>query len=87
MPYGDGTGPVGIGQMMGGGAGFGCGFRHFNGVGRQRFAMMPNFDNPAPSWNVDAEKNYLKKKAEFLKQSLESINKRLENLETEKAVN
>ncbi len=69
------------------GAGLGRGFKNSYGVGRQRFAAMQNSDNPAAVQNVDAEKNFLKNEAEVLKQSLESVNKRLEKLEAEKAAN
>jgi len=68
-----------------GGAGFGCGFRSSSGIGRQRLAGMQNFENSYGIQNADTEKNYLKSEAEFLKQSLEAVTKRLEKLESEKA--
>ncbi|MBP7653557.1 DUF5320 domain-containing protein [Candidatus Dependentiae bacterium] len=68
-----------------GGAGAGRGFRNFNGNGRQRLAGMQNFENSYGIQKADTEKNYLKSEAEFLKQSLEAVTKRLEKLESEKA--
>ena len=71
-----------------GGTGFGRGFRNAYGMGRGRYAAAQYADypvQPAPFQNADAEKNFLKSEAEYLKQSLDSISKRLETLETEKA--
>jgi hypothetical protein len=66
-----------------GGSGFGRGFRAYNGIGRQRFYNNQSFANENYD-DPEAEKNYLKNQAEYLKESLDSISKRLEKLESKK---
>ena len=103
MPFGNGTGPAGMGPMTGRGAGYCAGYnmpgyanpipgRGFGGRGgrgggwgRQgAWFGAPYYQAPAygvapynPGQNLDA----LKAQAQYLQQTLEDIQKRIEELE------
>lgn len=81
MPGRDGTGPMGLGAMTGRRLGFCVGTGYgARGMGRGRgwFCATP-FTDPAPV--PEAGKNYLKNRAEALQAELESVRKRLSELE------
>lgn len=81
MPGRDGTGPLGMGSMTGRRMGFcvGSGFGA-RGMGRGRgWFYGASFPDQAPY--PEAGKNYLKNRAEALQAELESVRKRLSELE------
>lgn len=118
MPFGDGTGPMGMGQMTGRGMGFCAGFPtpgYMNpncgrgwygrgGRGRRNWFYatgmpgwmranqgMPAYGMGVPRMPVyqqpqapEAESVMLKDQAEFLKQQLEDIQKRINELDSNK---
>jgi hypothetical protein len=101
MPRGDGTGPVGMGQMTGRAAGFCAGsnapgfmsqgvgrglrgfWRHSAGRGWRNRFFAPYYPANTPQVSTQQELEYLKEQAQYLKESLDVINKRVEQLQTE----
>jgi hypothetical protein len=112
MPFGDRTGPVGMGPMTGRAAGFCAGYGmpgHMNpaggrgfwgrgrGGGRGRrnmfyatglpgwartgFDFPDDFANVAPT--AEQQREALKQQAQYLQDSLNAINKRIDELEKE----
>ncbi|MEA4849317.1 MAG: DUF5320 domain-containing protein [Clostridiaceae bacterium] len=88
MPRGDGTGPMGMGQMTGRGAGFcagfaapgyanrvgfGCGFGGGRGFRRMFYANTRAYEPDT------SEKELLSRQAEFLENQLQQVKKRLSN--------
>ena len=96
MPAGDGTGPKGTGPMTGRGAGYctdtdapgfansmpGRGFgmgRGCRGRGRGRFGYAPAWGVPKPVQGIE----FLKAQAKGLKEQLDTIGRRIAELEQE----
>ncbi len=115
MPFGDRTGPAGLGPMTGRGAGYCAGFGmpgRFNpwprgrfwcwwGLGRgrgwrdwfwatglprwARFGFWNPFSPPiTPEASKDAEREFLKREAEYLESALKEVKDRLAKLAEEK---
>ncbi|MBN2590729.1 MAG: DUF5320 domain-containing protein [Sedimentisphaerales bacterium] len=98
MPRGDRTGPAGMGPMTGRATGFCAGFqapgfmnrgggRGFGGRGagrgwRNRYCA-PAYQVNMPQASMQNELEYLKEQAQYLKESLDGINKRVEELQSE----
>ena len=75
--YGYGRG-MGFGYGFRGGCGFGRGFRR--GFGRG-FAGYPPVSQPAYPMDQTSEINMLKAEADYMKDALDTINKRIDDLE------
>jgi hypothetical protein len=98
MPRGDGTGPMGIGPMTGGGRGFcspwgvgaalhGQGFPHWRGYAYSYYQPRPSFLGLmlfTPWTSREQEIGFLKNKAEILREQLREMEARIGQLSTEK---
>jgi len=100
MPLGDGTGPMGFGPMTGRGAGFCAGFPvpgfmnpfGFWGWGRgwRWFFRVPFFGYGFPFWGYSPfmtskeELEMLKSQAEYLRELLSDIERRISEIEKER---
>ncbi|MBL7068314.1 MAG: DUF5320 family protein [Candidatus Omnitrophica bacterium] len=89
MPGGDGTGPMGMGPMTGGGRGycavplgrsFGRGRGWGRGYGRRRgwFGSWPYMSGATPQQEADM----LREEARFMQDEIQSINQRIGELES-----
>ena len=97
MPGGDRTGPNGAGPMTGRAAGFCAGYPmqgYVNPIGGRGFGQgrgggrrwqMANYNVPftpaAPAMTAEQELAELKQQAEYLKNTVNDVNKRIEQLE------
>jgi len=110
MPYGDRTGPAGMGPMTGRGMGFCAGYPHpgcahpgsgywgqgFGGRGWRHWYYATNLPGwmrtnwgagspyPPAGWSKDQEVQILKTQAEAMRNTLEEIEKRISDLESNK---
>ncbi len=93
MPFGNGTGPFGLGSMSGRGLGYCAGYPHpgYYVYGRKHLFgrragfcrwIFPLLGKYTPT--KEEEKSLLESEAEFLKRRLEVIEKRVKDIESEK---
>ena len=100
MPYGDGTGPSGMGRRTGRGFGYCIGFNHpgyvvdrgyGRGMGRGfgfRMGFGPgfgHFGSPEPyDYSPDQEKEYLKSQISGMEKTIQNLQKRLDEIDKKK---
>ena len=103
MPFGDGTGPRGMGPMTGRGAGYCAGFNQpsfanpipgirwsgfgWRGAYGYSYAYRPPFVRSWPSMPKKEETAVLEEQAKILESELENIRKRLEDLKKQEVKN
>jgi len=88
MPGFDGTGPRGLGPMTGGGRGFcalplSAAWPTYIGRGAYHPYVAPWAVPFAPQMTREQELNFLKDQAEGMKEELEQIERRIQQLESE----
>ena len=83
MPGFDGTGPMGMGPMTGGGRGF-CSPWGIGAAGAYGFPRWTGYAPFSPQMTREEELGYLRDQAEGIKEQLEQIESRMRDLEAEK---